>query len=591
MALVTRWTESVDRGCPWPEYPRPQLVRPRWVNLNGPWETAITEPGGDPVFDRTVLVPFPVGSALSGVEEPLRPDQRLAMRRRFEAPERAPGERLRLHFGAVDWACDVAVNGSVVGRHRGGFDPFHLDITDALVAGSAQELVVTITDPTDTGDQPVGKQTLQPFAIQYTAVAGIWQTVWLEPVPAVCIESVHACSRLADRTVTLHVVVSGAVEGYRVDAVVSGDGEDMATASGPVVDGRATVDLVLDVLRPWSPDDPFLHDLVVTVGSADDEVVDQVESYFGAREIAVVRDAEGRARLALNGRILFHLGLLDQGWWPDGLYTAPTDEALTYDIEATKAMGFNTIRKHVKVEPARWYWHADRLGVLVWQDMPSTRFDMLAFGAEMAEGTAPPDMDWATISPGRDPGGFRVELDAILDALMPFPSIVVWVPFNEAWGQHDTDATLAHVADRDPSRLVDGPSGWVDTGTGSMRDHHLYQDPHEFPGLEGDRPVVYGEYGGLKLAVDGHMWADRGWGYETTETAEELDAAYERLTGVIASLIPEGLAGAIYTQTTDVEGEINGMLTYDRAVEKIPTARLAAIHRTIWEHDGSTAGP
>jgi hypothetical protein len=245
------------------------------------------------------------------------------------------------------------------------------------------------------------------------------------------------------------------------------------------------------------------------------------------------------------------------------------------------AMGFNTIRKHVKVEPARWYWHADRLGALVWQDMPSTRFDMSAFGAQLAKQIAPPDMPWDEISPGRDPVGFRRELDAMIDALLPFPSIVMWVPFNESWGQHDTDDTLAHVAERDPSRLVDGPSGWVDSGSGDIRDHHIYTNPEAFPGADVARAVVYGEYGGFKLAIDGHSWAEKGWGYATTNSPAELDAAYSELSEVIATLIPQGLAGAIYTQTTDVESEINGLLTYDRATFKIPPERLAEIHRTI----------
>jgi len=534
-----------------------------------------------PAFDRSILVPFPVGSALSGIDHILQPLEMLTVRRCFSAPHLESGERLRLHFGAVDWECEVRVNANLVGSHRGAFDPFHFDITDALVDTDEQVVEVAVLDPTDTGDQPLGKQTLNPFAIQYTALAGIWQTVWLEPVPAACIESVVTVSHLESQTVRVTCRTSGASAGNAVEVRAFADGEAGSVSSTTVIDDLARVTLEFDHLRPWSPDDPFLYDLEVGLGPSEGPH-DLIESYFGAREVGTTRDTDGHCRLTVNGEPVFHFGPLDQGWWPDGLYTAPTDEALAFDIEATLAMGFNTIRKHVKVEPARWYWHADRLGVLVWQDMPSTRFDMVAFGTQLGEGIAPPDMRWDEISPGGDPEGFRVELDAMIEALEAFASIVVWVPFNEAWGQHDTDVTLTHVAERDPSRLVDGPSGWVDTGSGHLRDHHEYESPAEFAGPEDDRPVVYGEYGGLKLAVTDHMWSTGGWGYETTETPEELEQAYTELTQVIASLIPQGLAGAIYTQTTDVEAEINGLLTYDRAVFKIAPERLAEIHRAIF---------
>lgn len=582
VTLQTRWASEVDPDQPLPEYPRPQLVRPRWKNLNGRWDASIHAPDAAPRFEDSILVPFPVGSQLSGLDRILQPDEVLAVRRFFGAPVLGPEERLRLHFGAVDWACEIFVNGRLVGSHVGGFDCFHVDITEALVDGGRQEVVVSVTDPSDTGDQPLGKQTLNPIGILYTAVAGIWQTVWLEPVPASCIESVVSSLDLAARTVRITCRTTGAADGTALDVEASAGGVVVAGGAATVRDDAATIDLEVEGLRLWSPDDPFLYDLVARLGDRLDPI-DRVESYFGAREIGTSRDGDGHLRLTLNGEPVFHLGLLDQGWWPDGLYTAATDEALAFDIEATRAMGFNTIRKHVKVEPARWYWHADRLGVLVWQDMPSTRSDMAAFVKQLRAGIEPPEMDWEVISPGRDPEGFRAELDAVLDALAPFPSIVVWVPFNESWGQHDTDATLAYVAQRDPTRLVDGPSGWVDTGSGQLRDYHMYRDPEVFPGTEPERPVVYGEYGGLMLVVEGHTWTDQGWGYSTTETPAEFDEAYTALTEVIAGLIPQGLAAAIYTQTTDVEGEINGLLTYDRAEFKLAPERLAEIHQLIFE--------
>ncbi|MDH3705972.1 MAG: beta-galactosidase [Acidimicrobiia bacterium] len=578
--LRTRWADDLDHEAPWPEYPRPQLRRERWQNLNGRWAFAITNrdaPMPEHLPD-TITVPFPVGSALSGVDHTVTADERVWMRRRFTPPLRHPGERLRLHFGAVDWEAEVWCNDQAVGRHRGGFVPFSVDITDAVGEGEEAELTVAVWDPSDEGPQPVGKQSLRPVAIQYTPVAGIWQTVWLEPVPSPCIESVVATTALARHELTVTVTAAGSESGD--EAVVRVPGGPAGRA--PMIDGTARVLLAFDHLRPWSPTDPHLHDLAVSL-ERDDTVVDHVDSYAGAREVGVDRDADGHWRLHLNGHPIFHLGLLDQGWWPDGLYTAPTDEALAHDIEITKAMGFNTIRKHVKVEPARWYWHADRLGVLVWQDMPNTRFDLREMLRQMGDGIDHPDMDFGRIAPADDPAGFRAELDAMLDHLAPFPSIVTWVPFNEGWGQHDTDATLAHVAQRDRSRVVDGPSGWVDHGTGALRDHHVYGREATLPEADGERPTVYGEYGGLGLTVAAHNTHADGWGYQQADDAEQLADLYAELTDTIAGLIPQGLAAAIYTQTTDVEAEHNGLLTYDRAVVKIPVERLARMHRRLIE--------
>ena len=580
MQLRSHWASEVDENNPLPEYPRPQLVRSNWVNLNGVWGASVHYLENEPDFADTIIVPFPIGSELSGFDHVLQPDEVFTMRRSFHNPISDTGERLRIHFGAVDWACTVLVNGILVGTHAGGFDPFFFDITDALVEGDEQEIIVSVEDPTDTGNQPVGKQTLNPFAIQYTAVAGIWQTVWLEPVPITCIERVICSTNIADRSVTVTSYISNASDNMSVALTCSANGSVVTQTQCLISQSETEIVLNIADLRLWSPDDPFLYDLQLHIIDAGGSIIDSVDSYFGAREITCEPDTKGHHRLFLNGEPVFHLGLLDQGWWPEGLFTAPTDDALKFDIEATLAMGFNTIRKHVKVEPARWYWHADRLGVLVWQDMPSTAFNMVAFGKELAEGIQPEDMEWDLISPGNDPEGFRIELDAMLDALESFPSIVVWVPFNEAWGQHNTDEVLTHVMMRDPSRLVDGPSGWTDTGTGHMRDHHLYQDAEKLPAHEDGRATVYGEFGGISLYVDGHVIVEKGWGYTKTETAEDLRASYSQLLGDIAVLIPEGLAGVIYTQTTDVESEINGLLTYDRNYKLDPEI-LRSIHSQI----------
>ena len=582
MQLRSHWASKVDKNNPLPEYPRPQLVRSNWVNLNGVWGASVHYLENEPDFADTIIVPFPIGSELSGFDHVLQPDEVFTMRRSFHNPISDTGERLRIHFGAVDWACTVLVNGILVGTHAGGFDPFFFDITDALVEGDEQEIIVSVEDPTDTGNQPVGKQTLNPFAIQYTAVAGIWQTVWLEPVPITCIERVICSTNIADRSVTVTSYISNASDNMSVALTCSANGSVVTQTQCLISQSETEIILNIADLRLWSPEDPFLYDLQLHIIDAGGSIIDSVDSYFGAREITCEPDTKGHHRLFLNGEPVFHLGLLDQGWWPEGLFTAPTDDALKFDIEATLAMGFNTIRKHVKVEPARWYWHADRLGVLVWQDMPSTAFNMVAFGKQLSEGTQPEDMEWDLISPGNDPEGFRIELEAMIDALESFPSIVVWVPFNEAWGQHNTDQILTHVMMRDPSRLVDGPSGWTDTGTGHMRDHHLYQNAGKLPAHEDGRATVYGEFGGISLFVDDHVMVEKGWGYTKTETAEDLRASYSKLLSDIADLISEGLAGVIYTQTTDVESEINGLLTYDR-IYKIDPEVLRSLHTQILE--------
>jgi hypothetical protein len=546
--LQTRWAAQVDRARPLPEYPRPQMVRREWQNLNGEWSYALTHryAGRPSAFNGRILVPFPIESQLSGAGIWVSPDQRLWYRRTFSAPALAAGHRLLLHFGAVDWEAVVLVNGKEVGVHRGGYDPFAVDITDALRPGDAeQELVVAVRDPTDGGDQPRGKQVLRPRAIYYTAVTGIWQTVWLEPVPESHITSLRIDPDLEGGTVNVTVTASGKA-GVTVTAL---DGSrEVARGTGAVGTEQT---LTIPNARRWSPSDPFLYALRVRLDSGD-----EVESYFGMRSIAARTDAAGIRRLYLNGEPLFQLGLLDQGWWPDGLYTAPTDEALVYDIEKTKELGFNVIRKHVKVEPARWYYHCDRLGMIVWQDMPSAE-----------------DM-----SPAGEPI-FASEHKAMIDALRNHPSIVMWVPFNEDWGQHATEKHVAWLESYDPTRLVNNASGWNDMKVGDVVDLHAYPGPGT-PPLEKERSAVLGEFGGLGLPLDGHTWLDKGnWGYRSYTTQPDLNTAYLNLLGQLRLHAGDGLAAAIYTQTTDVEIEVNGVMTYDRAVVKLSPESIAANRR------------
>jgi len=570
--IATRWAADVAPHEMDRVYPRPQLVRDEWVSLNGLWEFAPAEEGDEaPPFrktlERRIRVPFPIESALSGIMEH---HDRIWYRRAFTIPQEWSGRQILLHFGAVDWETRVWVNGAEVGEHRGGYDPFSFDITPLLRDGE-QELVVGVFDPTDEGTQPRGKQVRNPEGIWYTPTTGIWQSVWLEPVSLNHIDDVeidaHPDTGIAIRprlwtpgpgqyTVELHVR-DGEQEINRAGVSFEvGPGEVRSVAG---------VTLAADGLDLWAPDHPKLYNLDVVL-SAGGEEIDRVRSYFGVRSIELGKNAKGVTQLFLNGEPCFMVGTLDQGFWPDGLYTAPTDEALKYDIEMTKAMGFNTIRKHVKVEPARWYYWCDVLGVLVWQDMPS---------GDAYIGGADPDLVRSEESAKQ----FERELRAMIHSLRNHPSIVMWVPFNEGWGQYDTPRITDLIREVDPTRLVNSASGWTDRGTGDVHDVHSYPGPGA-PSVEGNRAGVLGEFGGLGLAIAGHTWSETSWGYRGMKDAEELAHRYEQLLrGVHELKETSGLAAAIYTQITDVETETNGLMTYDRAVVKVDPARIAAANR------------
>jgi beta-galactosidase/beta-glucuronidase len=563
--LTTPWTDKVKAESAWPEYPRPQMARAKWTNLNGLWDYAIRpqEENRPAQYEGKLLVPFAVESALSGVKRPLTPTERLWYRRTFVAPAFGGG-RLLLHFDAVDWRAEVWVNGKPVGKHEGGYDPFTFDITGALKPGSQpQEVVVAVWDPTDTGLQPRGKQVLNPNSIWYTAVSGIWQTVWLEPVAAKHIESLGMTPDLDGRKLRLTVRTEG-------------DADFTATAKlrGKVV-GRVNgktnreASLAVSEIAPWSPASPALYDLEVKLKSGD-----LVASYFGMRKIAFQKDSAGFNRIYLNNSPLFLIGPLDQGWWPDGLYTAPTDEALRWDIETLKKLGYNMARKHVKVEPARFYYWCDKLGFLIWQDLPSAMTNKIPSNVRKGAATD-------AVFPADAAATWEKELRALIANLQNAPSVGVWVPFNEGWGQHDTSAVLRLVKSLDPSRLVDGPSGWEDRGEGDFKDMHEYPGPNMFPALDG-RVSVLGEFGGLGLPLEGHLWWNkRNWGYRTFEERAKLQSGFEELLQKLEPLVKQGLAAAIYTQTTDVEGEVNGLITYDRKVIKYDAAKLSELHQRL----------
>jgi hypothetical protein len=526
-----------------PEYPRPQCVRPDWLNLNGVWKYAIT-PAKIPVvtnFEGNILVPFPVESALSGVMRTLDEKNTLWYQRDFSVPESWRGKRVRLHFGAVDWQARVMINGHQIGQHRGGYDEFTFDITDRLNWTGGEKLTVAVFDPTE-GDQPRGKQSRKPEGIFYTPTSGIWQTVWLEPVPKMCIDDIQFTPDIEAQTLRLKVSANTLSSTLKIEAVALVDGREIGRITGP-----ANSEVLLPVRSPhlWSPNDPFLYDLRLTLLDGD-RVVDSVSSYFGMRKIALRKDVSGVTRMALNDQFVFQVGALDQGFWPDGIYTAPTDEALRFDIEFLKRAGFNLARKHVKVEPDRWYYWCDKLGLLVWQDMPSCN---------------------NTTPEGRTQ--FEVELQRMVEGRRNHPSITMWVLFNEGWGQYDTERLATWLKSLDTSRLVDNASGWTDKRVGDVTDIHSYPGP-EGPPHDPDRAAVVGEFGGLGLGLSGHMWSTNFWGYISMTNLAALNERGTKLLERLRILRDSfGYSGAVYTQTADVETECNGLLTYDRAVNKL----------------------
>ncbi len=569
--LMTRWAADVSPEKARPEYPRPQMVRKDWLNLNGLWDYSI-RPGSEvkpEAFDGKILVPFPVESALSGVMKAVGPDQTLWYRRAVAVPGDWMGRRILLHFGAVDWQAKVRVNGREVGEHKGGYDPFSFDITDALAGMTQAEIVVAVGDPTDSGSQPHGKQVLKPNGIWYTPTTGIWRTVWLEPVPVAHIGGLRIVPDVDGGRVLVTVEAAGAPADARVVVEAKGDGQSVRT------EGAAGEAVAVAIPKPrlWSPEDPFLYDLIVTLARIDGAAADRVESYFGLRKISIAKGADGIPRLLLNNKFLFQFGPLDQGFWPDGIYTAPTEAAMVYDLEITKKLGMNLIRKHVKVEPDRWYHACDRMGILVWQDMPS--------GDKYIR---PEDPD--VVRTPESAAQFEAEWTGVVGSLRNHPSIVMWVPFNEGWGQYDTARIVEFTRKLDPTRPVNETSGWSWRGGGDVLDYHIYPGPGE-PKPDPVRATVLGEFGGLGLPMAGHTWQDeKNWGYKSFKTQEELTAAYLGLLANLKPLVAKGLSAAIYTQTTDVEIEVNGFMTYDRAVIKLDVEKVSAAAMELYKPVG-----
>lgn len=570
--IKTQWAEQVNPKSVLPEYPRPLMERSEWQNLNGEWEYAIKPVGEvEPAsFDGNILVPFAVESSLSGVQKEVGEKNELWYKRSFTVPAKWKGKDVMLNFGAVDWKAEVFVNDVLVGSHKGGYTPFSFNITPFLKGSGAQKLVVRVWDPSDKGYQPIGKQTSNPQGIWYTSVTGIWQTVWLEPVASNHITAVKSIPNVDANALNVTVGASTPCVTSIVEVKLLDKGAVVASAKG--VQGQ---ELRLGVKNPtlWSPENPYLYDMSITL-SQNGKVTDQVKSYTAFRKISVEKDKNGILRMCLNNKPLFHYGPLDQGWWPDGLYTAPTDEALLYDIKKTKEWGFNMIRKHVKVEPARWYYHCDKEGILVWQDMPS---------GDMGNRWEPHKYNGGTDKERsvESVANYYQEWKEIMDLGVSHPSIVVWVPFNEAWGQFDTEKVVAWTKAYDPSRLVNPASGGNHRPCGDILDLHNYPGPDMFL-FDAQRVTVLGEYGGIGLPLENHLWWNkRNWGYIQFKNSDEVTAEYVKYANELKGFVKRGFSAAVYTQTTDVEGEVNGLMTYDRKVIKINEAKVKAANQSV----------
>ncbi|MDY0125321.1 MAG: glycoside hydrolase family 2 TIM barrel-domain containing protein [Anaerolineaceae bacterium] len=583
--LTTPWQPA--QPIPWPEYPRPQMAREKWQNLNGWWDYCIQSQSlPQPTdFDGKILVPFAPESVLSGVERVLQPEEKLWYQRQFEVSH-TPEQVVVLHFGAVDFFCQVLVNGIEVGSHWGGFLPFSFDITSALQEGQ-NSLIVMVQDETEAALHQKGKQRLNPGGIWYTSVSGIWQTVWLEVLPKKHISSLKITPSIDTNTLELKVKVSEeTLKSFcQVEATASFEGQEVARARGGL---KSTLVFHLPDAKLWHPDHPHLYDLDVRLVENENQV-DQVKSYFAMRKFGKSKDENGLWRFTLNNEPIFQYGPLDQGYFPEGLYTAPSEEAMLFDIEYAKKIGCNMIRKHVKVEPLRWYHACDKLGMIVWQDMPNggrtTKDAIVLF--TFTSGIHRYDQHRLKRFGREDPENreeFRAELQDMVETLYNCPCIGVWTPFNESWGQFHAIRIAEWVKTLDPTRLVDHASGWFDQGGGDFQSRHVYVKPLSAR-IPDDRILAVTEFGGYTMQVPDHVYTDRErFGYGHYQDAESLTAAYlNLLEQQVKPLIPKGLSAAIYTQTSDIETEINGFLSYDRKVEKMDSQILREAHQELIE--------
>lgn len=562
--ILTEWALKTDPLSPWPQYPRPDAARKDWINLNGLWDYAVSGLNQKPEkWEGKILVPFPIESALSGVKKRVSEDDNLWYRTTFRIPRSWRKKQILLNFEASDWETTVWINGKEAGKHRGGYDPFTFNITEFLGRDRTHELTVRIWDPTDRGTQPRGKQVSDPGGIWYTPTTGIWQTVWLEPVNESYIASFRSVPDIDRGSVTFSTdVVNPGVNLLNISLLR--DKKIIAHASGNCSD-----DITVTIPGPklWTPDDPFLYDVVIELKNGK-KIIDKLSGYTGLRKISVGKTFDGFTVLLLNNRFVYQNGPLDQGFWPDGIYTPPSEEAMVFDLQMTKEMGFNMLRKHVKVENRIFYHWCDKLGIMVWQDMPS--------GDKYIHGDQP-DIDKSTESAEQ----FEYELKRMIDTKFNHPSIIMWVPFNEGWGQYETERITQLIKNYDTTRLVNSASGWTDRGTGDVNDIHHYPDP-VLPKQEVKRASVLGEFGGLGLPVQGHTWEQKNWGYRNMEDSLQLLTRYESYYDQVHRFVKEnGLSATIYTQTTDVETETNGLMTYDRKINKMGAENVYRANNNI----------
>ena len=569
--IKTEWADKVDPQNVLPEYPRPIMERPQWLNLNGLWDYAITKKDAPlpKTFDGKILVPFAIESSLSGVGKTIKADQSLWYERKFQIPEDWKGKNVLLNFGAVDWKAEIFVNGNKIGEHTGGYTPFSFNITKNLKDGE-NSLAVRVWDSTGNG-LPRGKQIENPRGIFYTSVSGIWQTVWLEPVSASHISGLKITPDLDSSSFDIRVDSDDKSATATIKVLDNGKVVAQTTAAA-----NKTANIPVKNPKLWWPKSPFLYDLEITLSNKGGEQVDSVKSYAAMRKFSIAKHGRfGGVDFTLNNKKFFTFGPLDQGWWPDGLYTAPTDEALKFDIQRTKDLGFNSIRKHVKVEPARWYTHCDRLGMVVWQDMPSM------FGE--GNGWQPRGFfqgEERTVSKKFEET-YRKEWKEIMESLHSYPCIAIWVPFNEAWGQFKTKEITEWTKSMDPSRLVNSASGGNYFDCGDIVDSHDYGNPVMYM-FNNQKVNVVGEYGGIGCAVDGHLWVkDKNWGYGKMRSQEEVTKRFVELTNRFIDMTKYGCFGAIYTQTTDVEIEVNGLFTYDRKVLKVDEEKVREVNQKL----------
>jgi len=579
--IKTEWADSVNPANVWQNYPRPQLKRADWINLNGLWKyvvTNISETEKPKNFDNEILVPFAIESALSGVAKTFTPDDKLWYYREFILNPQWKGKQIILHFGAVDYECEVWINNELAGTHRGGNNPFSFDITKHIKKISGiQTIVVSVVDPTDKESISRGKQQLKQFGIWYTPVSGIWQTVWLEAVNSTHIEKLIPEANISQSSITLNFNYAN-IKGDEQLNIKIIDKDAIIVSGKYKVDGKITIEVPDPKL--WTPEKPELYTLDIEL-IKNNVTVDRLYSYFAMREVSSQKDENGYNRIFLNNKPIFQYGTLDQGWWPDGLLTPPSAEAMLWDMVQLKSMGFNTIRKHIKVEPALYYYYADSLGLMLWQDMPSG----FASSRKETEQVRPTDEeDWK--APEKIVSQWLLEMNEMIEELRFFPCITTWVVFNEGWGQHNTEEMVKMVQQKDTKRIVDGTSGWTDRNVSDMLDIHNYPLTSMIkPAFTNDRISALGEFGGLGFPVEKHLWNPemRNWGYKNLDGNAMLINDYARLVFDLETLVAQGLSAAIYTQTTDVEGEVNGLISYDRKVVKIPPALLHTLHARLYK--------